>query len=236
MKDQLRGSHYEMATTNDQVYLDALKELTTHPLRMQIFFYLVTFQEISLSDLSSILRKPKTTVHHHVRQLEKKGILIAREETVKNYKEKYYSLNSDLMSFIREHGSEEHSIDNENFSIVHVVHAIKAYSSFLHAILERFAVIVETEHEQWKDTFLHSNFMIVVTSQEKYSRIMEKIKEAINSESSSDEQASCVDENSWVIALAGMPYGLLFRDLMKKITDRKYLGEKRKTTTSEIAS
>ncbi len=195
-------------------FLESLKLLMSHSLRMQIFFYLITFQELSLSELALVLQKPKTTVHHHVRFLEKKKVLISREVSVKNFKEKIYSLNPTLVDLIQDQGTvmkESEGYDAE-FSLTHMIHAVRAFSAFILSIMERFATLMEIEGDHLKETFTDSFFMILIKPKDTYLEIIEKIKEIMNSEDNTSE--SQLDEDTWVITLSGTPYGMLFQELI----------------------
>jgi DNA-binding transcriptional ArsR family regulator len=63
--------------------------------RLKIFIYLTVYQKLTLKQLSEILNKGKTTIHHHIRKLEEKAIIKWEEEESekKKLKTRYYSIN-----------------------------------------------------------------------------------------------------------------------------------------------
>ncbi|MHA2243497.1 MAG: helix-turn-helix domain-containing protein [Candidatus Hodarchaeales archaeon] len=67
--------------------------------RLTIFLYLNTNQKLTLKQLSDALDKGKTTIHHHIRRLEDRGIVVWEEkkEDKKKLKTRYYSLNFNLL-------------------------------------------------------------------------------------------------------------------------------------------
>lgn len=68
-----------------------------HPLRLKIFFYLVTYGQLTLKQLSDKLSKGKTTVHHNLVKLQEVGLVeyIEHEDDNKKLKTRYYSADLD---------------------------------------------------------------------------------------------------------------------------------------------
>jgi DNA-binding transcriptional ArsR family regulator len=81
-----------------QSILKTLKDET----RQLIFILLMINKKLTLKQLSDILNKGKTTVHHHIKRLEEGRIVMwkEKEEDKKKLKTRYYSLNYDLLNNI----------------------------------------------------------------------------------------------------------------------------------------
>ncbi len=67
--------------------------------RLSIFMYILANRKVTLKQLSDQLGKGKTTIHHHIRKLEKVGIIIweEKEDDKRKLKTRYYSINSDSL-------------------------------------------------------------------------------------------------------------------------------------------
>ncbi len=66
-------------------------------IRLTIFLCLMVNHKLTLKQLSEILNKGKTTVHHHIRRLEDEEIIVweAKEADKRKLKTRYYSINYD---------------------------------------------------------------------------------------------------------------------------------------------
>lgn len=81
-----------------QSILKTLKDET----RQLIFILLMINEKLTLKQLSDLLNKGKTTVHHHIKRLEEGRIVMWEEKEAdkKTLKTRYYSLNYDLLDNI----------------------------------------------------------------------------------------------------------------------------------------
>ena len=63
--------------------------------KLSIFLLLMSNKNLTLKQMSDTLEKGKTTVHHHIRRLEDKKIVLweEMEDDNKQPKTRYYSLN-----------------------------------------------------------------------------------------------------------------------------------------------
>ncbi|MFW9995016.1 MAG: winged helix-turn-helix domain-containing protein [Candidatus Odinarchaeota archaeon] len=68
-------------------------------MRLAICIYLMVYNKLTLKQLSKFLSKGKTTVHHHIKKLEKKGIIDWEEEEgdKKQLKTRYYFINQAVL-------------------------------------------------------------------------------------------------------------------------------------------
>ncbi|MFX0183799.1 MAG: ArsR/SmtB family transcription factor [Candidatus Hodarchaeota archaeon] len=86
--------------SNPQVQniLKTLKDET----RQLLFILLMINEKLTLKQLSDLLNKGKTTVHHHIKRLEERRIVMWEEKEAdkKTLKTRYYSLNYDLLNSI----------------------------------------------------------------------------------------------------------------------------------------
>ena len=66
--------------------------------RITIFIYLLVNKKVTLKQLSDQLGKGKTTVHHHIKKLEKENIVVwEEEESRRKLKTRYYSINTEYL-------------------------------------------------------------------------------------------------------------------------------------------
>jgi DNA-binding MarR family transcriptional regulator len=67
--------------------------------RLSIFMYILVNHKVTLKQLSDQLGKGKTTIHHHIRILEKAGIINweEKEDDKRKLKTRYYSINNDSL-------------------------------------------------------------------------------------------------------------------------------------------
>jgi len=70
--------------------IEKLTESLKGEIRMTIFVYLLIYKELSLSGLSKLLNKPKTSVFHHVKKLVESGLLEKNKKA--GMKDVYYSV------------------------------------------------------------------------------------------------------------------------------------------------
>ena len=70
--------------------------------RLAIFLLLNSNQNLTLKQMSDMLEKGKTTVHHHIRRLEDKKVVLweERKDDNKQLKTRYYSLNNKYLQNI----------------------------------------------------------------------------------------------------------------------------------------
>ncbi len=70
--------------------------------RLAIHITLLTYPKLTLKQLSKILQKGKTTIHHHMKKLEEVGIIKweEKEEDRKRLKTRLYSINLDNLNKI----------------------------------------------------------------------------------------------------------------------------------------
>ena len=70
--------------------------------RLAIFLLLNSNQNLTLKQMSDTLEKGKTTVHHHIRRLEDKKVVLweERKDDNKQLKTRYYSLNNKYLQNI----------------------------------------------------------------------------------------------------------------------------------------
>ena len=206
----------------NSLFLEALKELTSHPLKMQLLFYLISFGEQSLTSLSRLLGKPKTTVHHHTRSLEEKGILLVRKEKVKNYVENYYRLNDQILRAIAQQQALQKAVDKGEISKENIASMFKAFSAFTYAILERFSTYFLKSFDPSKDALEKATFQLSITTYEKYWKIIKKIKEfAAELDQEDKVQEIKAPKDSWALIVIGVPYSKMFEDVLSKEKDEK---------------
>ncbi|MFX1513244.1 MAG: ArsR/SmtB family transcription factor [Promethearchaeota archaeon] len=67
--------------------------------RASMFFYILTFHELTLDKLTNLLSKSKSTIHHHIQQLLEAGLI---KKTVKQgSKTIFYTINEQLGKSLR---------------------------------------------------------------------------------------------------------------------------------------
>lgn len=76
---------------SELIIYNTLKDNT----RLKIITYLVVYQQLTLKELSEMIQKGKTTIHHHIKILEKLQLVkyFKKEDDYKSIKTRYYFLN-----------------------------------------------------------------------------------------------------------------------------------------------
>ncbi|MFX1283209.1 MAG: ArsR/SmtB family transcription factor [Promethearchaeota archaeon] len=79
-----------------------VNEMLKDETRLAIHLCLLTYEKLTLKQLSRILQKGKTTIHHHMKKLEEVGIIKweEKESDKKRLKTRLYSLNLDNLNKI----------------------------------------------------------------------------------------------------------------------------------------
>ncbi|MHA1968213.1 MAG: ArsR/SmtB family transcription factor [Candidatus Hodarchaeales archaeon] len=88
-----------MVEIDNPLSVENIIDLLQDENRLSIFMYILVNHKVTLKQLSDQLEKGKTTVHHHIRKLEKAGIINweEKEDDKRKLKTRYYSINNDSL-------------------------------------------------------------------------------------------------------------------------------------------
>ncbi|MFX0062466.1 MAG: winged helix-turn-helix domain-containing protein [Candidatus Hermodarchaeota archaeon] len=199
--------------------LETFEELTSHPLRMQIYFFLSSFGELSLTNLSTALKRSKTTVHHHTRTLEKKGILIAREEKKKHWIEKYYQMNPEIEHFIllEEKQDQKQAIAEGRILKKHVQNAIRSIGMAVYSMLNQFVDYLEEQPiERLAAQKLGTAISLSIKGRKEAEDFLEMLDTYINKWKKAKEDKKTPIEDLLAIFTVVLPYGEMFKEILEK--------------------
>ena len=186
---------------------------------MQILFYLLSHQnkrELSLTDLTKLLNRSKTTVHHHVQALEKSGILIGRTEKTKNYKVKFYIVKPEIASLFSSSSQINLHINHNNQSQQQeAFYYIKAFSAFFYSILERYATFINNITSVTNLGLMKGAVVFCLTDEPGSKQLLQQITESLNSIPNITNKLQ-PNADSWAFMMAVVPYGKMIDiDLQK---------------------
>jgi DNA-binding transcriptional ArsR family regulator len=182
-----------------------------HPIRMQILFYLTIFRELTLSELTQYLAKSKTTIHHHMKKLEEKRYLTVREKVTRNYKEIVYSIQPDIIHFIEGKKNLRQALEAGRLTPRHLAVLFQSYSSFVLAVLQRFALYLERQPDQITTEIPQSLLQMVVTDAKTYQKTLGRLQRLLNNAAKSKMAASQPPPaESYAIFAMCVPFGKLF--------------------------
>ncbi|MFX1252436.1 MAG: winged helix-turn-helix domain-containing protein [Promethearchaeota archaeon] len=209
----------EIKKKTDVQALKTFEELTSHPLRMQIYFFLSSFGELSLTNLSKVLKRSKTTVHHHTRTLEKKGILIAREEKKKHWVEKYYQMNPEIEHFIllEEKQDQSQAIAEGRISKKHIQNAIRSIGMTIYSMLNQFVDYLEEQPiEDLATQKLGTAISLSIKGRKEAEDFLEMIDKYIKKWKKPKEDETPPIEDLLAIITVVLPYGEIFKEILEK--------------------
>lgn len=193
-----------------------IDNLMKNPLRMQILFYLLTFGELSLSDLTKMLRKTKSSVNHHTLKLEdnKVGILLSRERLTKNYKEKFYRINPAILTFLKSKEKIDYAIEKEKFDKKHLIFLFQSFTMFMYSIMQRFINYIKDSPNKLPPKAIRSSIRIHITDYKQSKKIINEINEIFR-DLPQESIYSSPSKNSYAIFTIGLPYGEIFKSIIK---------------------
>ncbi|TXT53777.1 MAG: hypothetical protein BAJALOKI2v1_870013 [Promethearchaeota archaeon] len=195
--------------------VSAFIEMMESPIRMHLFFYLSTFGEMSLSELSNVLNKPKSTINHHTLFLEEKGILIARERKVKNYTEKLYSLHSSLLKLLEKQKNLEEAILKGDISTKDLLVFFKSFTAYIYSVLQRFNSYFLEHPKEFIKKSSEITLSLSILEPKHYKKTIREINKII-SDNSLNKKNRVPGKNSYGIFTFSLPYGKIFEDFLKK--------------------
>ena len=81
---------------------ELLQKVLQDKTRLQIIIYLLTYNKLTLRELSERFNKGKTTIHHHLHKLEDEGLVSFEEDEQdkRKIKTRYYSVSKEHFSFL----------------------------------------------------------------------------------------------------------------------------------------
>ena len=195
----------------------AFEKLMKNPLRMQILFYLLTFGELSLSELTKMLGKTKSTINHHTKYLEEKkvGILLSREQLTKNYKEKLYRINPIILDFFKSKENIDYATKKGRLDKSHLIFLFQSFTAFMYSIMQRFIHYINDNPSKLPPKALRSSIRIHITDYEQYKKKINAINE-IFKDLPVESIYSTPSKNSYAIFTICLPYGEIFKSIIKK--------------------
>ena len=196
--------------------IKAYEKLMENPLRMQILFYLLIFGELSLSELTKMLGKTKSTIHHHTKYLEdeKIRILLSREQITKNYKEKFYEINPVIMDFIKSKEKIDDAISQRQIKKDHLIYFFQSFTAFMYSIMQRFIHYIKNSPDELPSKVFKSSIRINITDFGQYKKKMRAINE-IFKDLPKESMYSKPSKNSYAIFTICLPYGEIFKSIIK---------------------
>jgi DNA-binding transcriptional ArsR family regulator len=176
---------------------------------MELFFCLSTFGELSLSRLTILMNKSKTTIHHHTRALEKNGIVLTREQETKNYREKYYRIHPELQNLMI--SDEELSLEDLDLkkALRNLSHLYRAFSAFVYSMMNRFSDYLTKYDISDFDQIPENSLSIHIVERKEYLKILKNLRGSISKIDGKSLDPSKA-RDSYAIVTLFMPYGELF--------------------------
>ena len=88
--------------STDPTKKELLQKVLHDKTRLQIIIYLLTYNKLTLKELSERFNKGKTTIHHHLHKLEDEGLVSFEEDEQdkRKIKTRYYSVSKEQFSFL----------------------------------------------------------------------------------------------------------------------------------------
>ncbi len=196
--------------------IKAIDKLMRNPLRMQILFYLLTFGELSLSDLTKMLGKTKSTINHHTLNLEDKRIriLLSREQLTKNYKEKFYRINPTILDFFESKEKIDYAIEKEKLDKKHLIFLFQSFTTFMYSIMQRFINYIKDHPNKLPPKAIRSSIRIHIIDYKQYKKKINEINE-IFEDLPQESIYSPPSKNSYAIFTISLPYGEIFKSIIK---------------------
>jgi DNA-binding transcriptional ArsR family regulator len=180
-----------------------------HPLRMQIYFYLSMFKELSLNEICNYLDKSKTTVHHHTKDLEEKAYINVRTQITKNYTESYYSLPQELTQFLEKDINFEKKILEGTITAQQISVIFQSFSSFIFALLQRFSVYLEQQPQRIPTDFPLSLIEMLIIDEKTYQKGIKSIRDLFQKMARSNQSKSQTDK-AFIVGAVSVPFSRLF--------------------------
>jgi len=201
----------------DEKLEEITKKLFKSPIKMQIILYLFIFHEISLSQMTELLQRPKTTLHHHLNQLENENYIESREQKTKNYREKLYKIHPYLLKFIK---SEDNLMKiniktNQKHTLMFI---IKSFSTYITTVLDRLFNLVNISSENNVESLNEVFLRVYHIEKNQYQSAREKITQLfqdLKKEKIISTKKAHLKE-SYIIFNIFAPYGNLFSSFFRK--------------------
>ena len=187
--------------STDPTKKELLQKVLQDKTRLQIIIYLLTYNKLTLKELSERFNKGKTTIHHHLHKLEDESLVSFEEDEQdkRKIKTRYYSVSKEQFSFLIPNSKRDSDTFPTNEAILTECVLNQMLIELLSGYLEE--KLESKELEKDKISSVYQTFILNKRTQPIYEEFLHKMQLALQEENKSNPDS----EATHIVIQANLP-------------------------------